>query len=219
MPAAIRHVAALPDVLYRIGRAPDPLAWPPPRKGAGTGRFDDPAGGFRVLYAAEQRIACFVETLAPFRVSLEWLGAVRRVRAGDRGSDEPEGGVIPADWLARRRIAAFALPPGRQWLDLRALETRVALRGRLASLLATQHQADFDLGDALSRNRPLTQAVARWAYDEGFDGVVYTSRFACAFDCWAIFDRVGTDRRSVTAIHRDDPDLEEVARLFDLRMG
>jgi hypothetical protein len=50
--------------LYHIGRLPDPLAWADWQY-LGSGRFDNPnpSRGFRVLYAAEQRVAAFVETL------------------------------------------------------------------------------------------------------------------------------------------------------------
>lgn len=56
----------LSGLLYPLGWLPDPLERPP-RQYAGDGRFDDPLGEFRVLYAAEQRFACLVETLYRFR--------------------------------------------------------------------------------------------------------------------------------------------------------
>jgi hypothetical protein len=65
----LRDAEAPLDALYRLGRLPDPLAWPS-WEFAGDGRFDDPQRQFRTLYAAEQRHACFVETLARFRLSL-----------------------------------------------------------------------------------------------------------------------------------------------------
>jgi hypothetical protein len=204
-------------VLYRIGRVPDPLA-PPPLERSGNNRFDDPAGRFRVLYAAEQRLTCFVETLAPFRLSFEWLAAVGRVRAGDHGHDEPTGGVVPASWLMRRRIGTFALGPNQRWLDLRSMETRIALRRDLAALLAAHDLTDFDLSDALCRNRPVTQSIAQWAFDAGYNGIAYKSRFDCAFDCWAIYDRADLDKIAVETMWSDDGDLTEVARLFDLRV-
>ena len=33
-------------------------------------RFDDPDGTYRVLYASSQRLGCYLETLARFRVDL-----------------------------------------------------------------------------------------------------------------------------------------------------
>lgn len=44
-----------PTPLYRLGRTPDPWAWPGWRYSLPDGtfgnRYDDPAGGYRVLYA------------------------------------------------------------------------------------------------------------------------------------------------------------------------
>ena len=59
-------------VIYRLGRKPDPWA-PPDWASAGPdgtfgNRFDDPDATYRVLYASLQRLGCFVETLARFRI-------------------------------------------------------------------------------------------------------------------------------------------------------
>jgi hypothetical protein len=55
MPPALS--AARPKgLLYRVGRAPDPWAWPPRAYAGEDGtfgnRFDDPAGEYRLLYAS-----------------------------------------------------------------------------------------------------------------------------------------------------------------------
>ena len=46
---------------------------------------------------------------------------------------------------------------------------------------------EFDLSDVLSRRRELTQRIARWAYEGGFQAVMYPSRFVAGSTCWAIF--------------------------------
>jgi hypothetical protein len=67
----LRFLATCPPEIFRIARTPDP--WQPPdwslahEDGTFGNRFDDPAGYYRVLYAASQRISCFIETLARFR--------------------------------------------------------------------------------------------------------------------------------------------------------
>ncbi len=68
--------------LYRIGRPPDPLAWPL-HSVIGHERFVDPLRQYRVLYAAAQRAGCFAETLAAFRPSLASLAAERAVLNAD----------------------------------------------------------------------------------------------------------------------------------------
>jgi hypothetical protein len=98
------QAAATPTVpLYRIARAPNPLAWPA-QAYVGSERFDDPRRRFRTLYAAEQRRACFVETLAPYRPDLRQLAAEAKV-ASRESPREPSN--IPADWCDERRIGRF----------------------------------------------------------------------------------------------------------------
>lgn len=70
-------VEAAPEgELYHIGRLPDVMAWTEWQH-VGEGRFDDPANPptFRVLYAAETRLAAFIETLQKWRPSMSALAA------------------------------------------------------------------------------------------------------------------------------------------------
>jgi hypothetical protein len=82
--------------------------------------------------------------------------------------------------------------------------------------LVARGLTDFDLSDALSRQRPMTQGVARWAHEAGYSGIAYTSRFGCPYDCWVLFERADFAVDVVDSISRTDPDLLEVARLFEL---
>ena len=213
--------AATPSSLYRIGFWPDPLEWPP-LEFAGGGRFDDPnlaasnPAQFRTPYAAENRRCCFVEALAKFRPSLEVLAREREIS----GTDDPVSTTtLPLDWCSRRCVGHFDLSPGQRWLDLRAFETREALRVELASTLALLALADFDMGDVLSRERKVTQAIAQWAYEQGYHGIVYSSRLDVTCNCWAIFDSAQfhpvDDPEPITL---DDPDLRAVAAIYGLNL-
>jgi hypothetical protein len=94
-----------PQTLYRIGYGRDPLAWPAPRW-TGDNRFDDPLTPprFRVLYAAEERRACFAEVLATQRPDLRQVAAEQAIT----GTDEPlEPSVIPASWRRERTVGWF----------------------------------------------------------------------------------------------------------------
>jgi len=95
----LREVNPAGTVLWRVGRYPDPLAWTP-WPFVGGGRFGDPRGVFRVLYLAEQRLACFLETLARFRVDLPLLAELAELGPGEVGDDVPRLGSIAGDWLA-----------------------------------------------------------------------------------------------------------------------
>jgi hypothetical protein len=73
--------------LFRLGRKPDP--WSPPDwsraqpDGTFGNRFDDPQGNYRVLYAATQRVSCFVETLARFRPDLSLIAELQAIAGED----------------------------------------------------------------------------------------------------------------------------------------
>lgn len=208
----VRRAATPRGVLYRVGRLPDPLGWPP-HELIGGGRFDDPQGEFRVLYAGQRR-ACFLETLASFRPSVEALAALQQVT----GSQEPlPRSVVPADWYQKRAVARLRLRPRQLWLDLRVTETREALRNELAATLLDLGLTDLDLSGVLGPQRRLTQAIARWAYEHGYAGIVYPSRFDDALSLWAVFEGAAFDPVGVPKpIVPDDSDLVATARLFGL---
>jgi hypothetical protein len=132
--------------LYRIGRPPDPLAWPP-HAVIGQERFDDPLRQYRVLYAATPRAGCFAETLAAFRPSLASLAAERAVL---NATEPPRSAYVPATWWRNRLVGTFTLGGGR-WLDLRALATFHVLRDAFAELAHSLGLADVDLSAATGR--------------------------------------------------------------------
>ncbi|HEX5502460.1 MAG TPA: RES family NAD+ phosphorylase [Thermomicrobiales bacterium] len=215
MADAPREAAPPAAPLHRLGRAPDPLAWPLWAY-VGTGRFDDPAGRFRVLYVAEQRRAAFAETLAQFRPSLAVLAAERAVTGADE-PPPPARGVVPLNWLAKRATRRLRLGSDQRWLDLRAPETRAVLRAILAPTLQRLGLPDLDVGAVYGPSRAFTQVIARWAYEAGYQGLAYGSRHDERFTNWALFEgAVFTPDGLPTPLMRDDPDLRAVAALFGL---
>jgi hypothetical protein len=58
--------------LYRLGRHPDPWAWPDWSYAAPDGtfgnRYDDPDASYRVLYACSQRVGAFLWRRSPASV-------------------------------------------------------------------------------------------------------------------------------------------------------
>ncbi|MGQ9676107.1 MAG: RES family NAD+ phosphorylase [Chloroflexota bacterium] len=209
-------LATPPALLYRLGRQPDLLAWSP-REYLGSGRFDDPRGEFRTLYAAEQRLACFAEILAKWRPSLETLAYSRSLK-GD-AAQLAEMSVIPADWHRKHLLVRLRLEPGQRWLDLRDLETLQTLRVELADLAVRLGLPDIDVSTVRGQSRQFTQAVARWAYERGYAGVAYRSRFDDSFDCWAIFEGAMFHPEGVPElIAPHDPSLRTIAELFGLSL-
>jgi hypothetical protein len=215
---AIRHAPDSPDLLYRIGRASAPLAWPP-RSFVGGGRFDHPTGEYLVLYAAEQRRGAFIETLDVFRPAVADLALAAHLPAGDSGDRMPRAGVVP-DAYFRKVMARLRLEPGQRWLDLRSPETHQALRTELASrLTALGVTGRFVWGDLLSHDHRVTQAIGQGAFGQGFHGIVYSSCHDARLDCWALFDRARFSPVGFPEpITAHDPDLVAVATLFNLAL-
>lgn len=202
-----------PPALYRIGRAPNPLSWPPISR---EGRYNDPQGRLSVLYAAQERRAAFMETLDYLRPSVETLVD----GAGLPGSDPiPQAGIVPPRFFARL-IVRFAVTPGQRWLDLRAPESHAHLRRALAAeFVEAGYRGRLVLGDLLTHRHDATRIIAKWAIDQGFHGIVYGSCHDPSLTCWAIFDHaVIVPVEAPQAITANDPDLIAVARLWNLRI-
>ena len=203
-------------VLHRLGWEPDPLAWPP-RELSGGGRFDDPSGRYRVLYTAEQWLACFVETLAAIRPGLQALSLLAAMPPGDTEENIGEA-EVPADWHHRRMIGSLRLAPGQRWLELRTLPARQRLRRTLAPVLQPLGYTDLDAGDVLSRDRLLTMIISRWAHEQEYRGIAYPSRLDPARSCWAIFEGAEFTKVAAAPLVRDDADLRTAAALLSLRL-
>lgn len=207
-------------------------------------RFDDPSAEdglppehrFRVIYCATQRAATFGETVARFRVSLSLLGALQEIDDEEsigeslRGAvdpDDPSHGLLPADWRMRRRIGHTLLDPSLRFVDLSNAGTMQHLRTVLAALADRLGLVDVDLSSVTSQQRRFTQGIARYIYEQAdesgvplFAGIRYPSRLNPQWECWAIFaDRIrhlpGWPGIPMS-FFPDDPDLQEVARLFGL---
>lgn len=79
---------------------------------------------------------------------------------------------------------------------------------------------DLDLGSVTGPRRDVTQAIARWAYEQGHHGIAYKSRLDHRFDCWAVFDTATIEPEGdPEPLRPDDPDLGRVAVLFGLAIS
>ncbi len=212
-------LAPAPARLYRIGRAPDPLAFPP-RAFSGTGRYDDPYGRKTTLYAAVERRAAFLETLDVFRLDV-LATAERNIQLGviDIPSSTPDRQPIP-DRFMQRLLVRFGLADGQRWLDVRVPETHAILRDELGSQFSQLGLGNrFVLGDLIANDHRITRLVAGWAIDQSFDGIAYRSCHNPSLTCWAIFEGATlVSHDAALPINPDDPDLHAVARLWNLSL-
>lgn len=205
---------SVPDLLFRLGWEPDPLIWPP-RQYIGGGRFDDPRDQYRVLYTAEQRITCFLESMAGLRPSIETL-SILAAMAGADAEDEDNRPHLPVDWHHRRMTGTLRLSAGQRFLEMRTVPARQGLRRDLASLLHALGYTDLDAGDLFGRDRLLTMIISRWAFEQGYRGIACLSRIDPSAGCWALFEGVLFEKIEVAPLAHDDPDLFAAAKLLGL---
>jgi len=216
-----------PDVsVYRLGRQPDPWAWPDWAYAGADGtfgnRYDDPRASYRVIYACSQRLGAFVETLARFRPDLELVAELEEID----GDEEPPPG-LPRAWLHSRAIGEATLT-GR-FVDVGDARSLATIRTELAAG-AIHHRLD-EIDAAVIRlraPREFTQTISRHIYEQTddhgtFAGICYRSRLGDQFINWAIFEPLPgagyplTNMRSA-AIAPDDVDLIEALRLLGLQL-
>jgi len=131
-PPSTAHV---PDLLYRIGRWPDPCSLPPWT-----------AAGLQRLAAFRPPLEADVDTLRP-----SW-----------RGRRPPLLGQITPDWHRRRAVCRLRVSASsaHAFLDLRALPTLVTLRDVFAALLVDLGLRDLDTS-GVRRAQPPTHAGHR----------------------------------------------------------
>lgn len=219
MTRALRAVRA-PLVVHRIGRAPDPWAWPDwsyaTDEGTFGNRYDDPRGAYRVLYSSTQRRGCFLETLARFRPDPALVAELAEIAADprDRRYATAPAGAIPAGWLRRRRVGRARL--GGEFFDVGHSTSLTWLRELLEARLVHYDIPDLDAATIrLSVPRRFTQEVGRAIYEQAnakgerrFAGVRYLSRVGDEFENWALFEPASVAAvKPAERLRRDDPDL------------
>jgi hypothetical protein len=241
-----RLVTPPSSVVFRIAR--DPFV-PPPWEYAINdllpqtfgGRFDDPSGRwrvpvekrFRTLYCATQRTGTFAETTDALRVKMpDFLQRVRGF-VTDAYDDETfqnyKRGLIPREWLDRKRIGSTLLEPDLRFIDLEVSETLQTLN-RVPRLVLLAGRFGLDQIDRRvlvlrGEQMRLSQEIAYWAYQQVDEtgnpvaGVRYISRVGGEWECWGLFDTRVAGRHKpgyIGPIDPSDPDLVEVASGFDL---
>jgi hypothetical protein len=177
-------------------------------------RFDDAQATYRVLYASSQRLGCFLETLARFRPDLSLLVELEAIEGEN---DFAPSGEVPLEWAPARLIGAaktqgaFADVYGAEWI--------ARLRRELAGDALQLDVSDVDAA-ALQQTAPrrLTQRVSRIAYDGGFQGIRYRSKYGHDIENWALFEPFQLERGRDEEIQLTDPDFVEALRLHSLRV-
>jgi hypothetical protein len=218
-----------PARVSRIGRRPNPWAWPPweaQHSDATFGnRWDDPEGIFRVLYAATRLEGAFVEVLSRFRPDPAVIAGLAEIGGS---VDEYRIGVVPAVWLEARAIGQASLRG--VYADVGHARSLTYLRTALAARMVHHDIRDLDAAAIrLSAPRRFTQEISNHIYrlsrPDGkprFAGIEYESRFGDNYQNWAIFERPRqqsvVDAR-IRTIRRDDKHLHAALTTLGLTLA
>jgi len=213
----------------RIGRLPDPWAWPPweAQHSDNTfgNRWDDPEGVYRVVYACSQLEGAYVEVLSRFRPDPAVLAELAEI---DGPKDNYQVGIIPATWLETRAIGEATLTG--IYADVGHARSLTYLRTAMAGRLIHYSIPDLDAAAIrVSAPRRFTQEVSNRIYKlsapDGtprFAGIEYQSRFGDNYQNWAIFERPGQQPiidPIVRPVRRDDPSLRAALTALALKLA
>ena len=207
----------IPGLIYRLGRKPDSWAMPDWASAGPDGtfgnRFDDPDATYRVLYASSQRLGCFLETLARFRVDPKLLTELAEIAGED---DHWPLGEVPLEW-AGKRVMGAATANG-DYADICSSEWISKLRKLLAIHLEKFGLDDFD-ASVLQRTAPriLTQFVSRIVFYDDFAGIYYRSKYGHDIENWALFEPFQIEAKGLQTIQPQDPDLQQALLLHGLK--
>ncbi len=224
-----------PGRVRRIGYKPKPWVWTPWQYAGDDGRFhgrwDDPDGRFRTVYAGADLVGCLLEVLARFRpdpLLTEDLAAIDEDADDEAHYPTQAPGVVPLSWLTPR-VATSARLTGT-YCAVTNKESLPTLRSKFLSVALSHGLADLDAGALrLSAPRSLTQRIAAWLYElhhesnELFAGVRFESRHGDDLTLFAVFERAEDGETStwlrdtaVIELRRDDPAVLEAFRLHHL---
>jgi len=212
--------------LFRVGRDRDAWAvpdWAYAKEDRTFGnRFDDPAGVYRVLYASSQRLGCFIETLARFRVDVSFVADLALMENGE--DDLTAFGTVRRAWIKGRCIGTANVEG--EYADIYALGWVSHLRTALAGVAVKLGMKEFDLSSLEpAEPRVLTQQAGRIAFELGYAGVFYHSRYGHSIENWAIFedwtmpDRFPIRQPKSQKVAENDHDLLEALRILGLVIG
>ena len=126
-------------------------------------------------------------------------------------------GIVPRTWLQSRMIGSargrgrFADVYGEAWTG--------CLRNELTNKCVELSLAEID-PSALRRAAPrwLTQQISRIAYDKGFNGIYYFSKYDADVENWAFFEPFTIDPKCDNVIDAQDPELESALQVLGLKL-
>lgn len=203
-----------------MARKPNPWAplgwaWASPQDGTFGNRFDDPSGIFRVLYASSQRLGCFIECLARFRVDPVLASELASINGDD---DFYPLGEVPIEWFSERAIGAATIHG--EYADICSAEWIARLATKLLPFFKEFGLTEFTAATLQATHpRRLTQLISRAVYEEKFNGIKYPSKYGHDLQNWAVFEPFHISDVSIDSIYPEDPDVAKAFELLSLKLG
>jgi hypothetical protein len=178
-----------------------------------VGVFDDPEAEYRVLYASSQRLGCFLETLASFRLDVALIAELAAIGGED---DFVPAGVVPVEWLHNRLIGSAYIPGA--YGDVGASDWIGHLRTELAREVVALGVPDFDAA-GLQRSAPRKLTISRLVNDRGLDGVRYLSRYGHDLENWAVFEPLRIEMAEMDRVTAEDSDFQLTLQIHGLQLS
>jgi hypothetical protein len=162
--------------------------------------------------------------MAPYREAPILRTQLEQIEDDEPPDQELEGGIVPKQFRSDRVLGQTRLSDELRFANVSDGRTMTILRTELWNWVVGLRLPDFDLSAATSKERKLTQEVARYVYElahEGhthFAGIRYPSRFHAEWELWAIFhERMEHSPVEVAGvIEEDDPELQEAAKVLSV---
>jgi hypothetical protein len=196
-----------------VGHISGPLNLPPRERCSWANRFDDSGRRFRTLYCSRERVTALRETLADFRPNTKALAEFRALAATSGDDPDFPPSRVPVGWRRMRLLAPAQVEyiAGGDLVDLNDPKVRTNLERTHAALLHRHGMEHLDISQIRSRDRDVTQALARALFDLGAAGVAYGSNLD-DLPCYALFE----DRASL--IPDGDPEILDPAHSEFMRI-
>jgi hypothetical protein len=164
--------------MWRLGHVSAPLDYVPRERCSWKHRFDDPLREFRTLYCAEEAITCIREVVGDLRPNAKARAefAAWQLEQGTA----PDDLILPsqevsAEWRELHALARGKIERSGPIVDVDRPAVRVELENRHAALLTAHGMSFLNIPEVRSRNRVVTQTIARDLYDRGAAGVRFRS--------------------------------------------
>ena len=164
--------------VWRVGHADAPLDFVPYEYCSWQHRFDDPMREYRTIYGSEHQLTALREVLADLRPNAKARAdfAQFQLAQGVRVEDlQVPGRAVTASWRRSHELAPARVEHEGELVDLDDPALRERLATRHATLLAEHGMAQLNIAEIRSKNRLVTQTIARDLYMRGAAGVLFRS--------------------------------------------